>query len=268
MVAACTAMLMLLTGGSALAQAGDAERARVHFEAATRAFEEGDYALAITEFQAAYEITEHADLLFNIYSAAERAGRLEEAESALARYLELGRPGRQRRSLEARLGRLRLRIEEERAAAPPPPEPVVEEPAPEPVVAVAEPTEPIEPAPPVDAEPVASGGGVHPAGVVTLVGAGLLLANFGVFAALSEIEDQALSARCGRDVGAMCAPSEVQTLDAFSLVADVSWIAGATAAVLGVVLLLALPPEEETRSVAFAPWVTPQGAGGEVVGRW
>lgn len=264
-----TCVSALLTGGlacgSARAQTGDAERARLHFEAGTRAFEEGDYALAITEFQASYDITEHADLLFNIYSAAERAGRLEEAESALARYLELGRPGRQRRSLQARLTRLRLRIEEDRAAAPPPPEPVADEPAREPVAVVV--VEPIEPAEPV-AEPVPSGGGVHPAGVVTLVGAGVLLANFGIFAALSEVEDQALATRCGRDVGAVCAPSEVQTLDAFSLVADVSWIAGATAAVLGIVLLLALPSEEETTTVAFAPWVTPRGAGGGVVGRW
>jgi hypothetical protein len=263
-ITACAVGLSLaLVSGQAHAQPGGAARARVHFETGTRAFEEGDYALAIREFQAAYAITEHPDLLFNIYSAAERAGQLEDAEGALARYLEVGRvPRRQRRALEARLARLRLRIEEVRAQAPP-------EPPPEPA-----PPEPVAPVAPPAAEPEApapaprSSGGVHPAGVATLIVAGGLLASFGVFAALSEGEDQSLASSCGRDRGATCPPSDVQRLEAFNVIADVSWIAGATAAVVGLVLVFALPPEASAPSVAFAPWATPDGAGAGVVGQW
>ncbi len=134
--------------------------------------------------------------------------------------------------------------------------------APEPAEIVVEPERPAEPEP----APSASGG-VHPAGIATLVGAGVLLASFGAFAILSEVEDQALAETCGRDTNAACDPSRIGRLEAFNVVADVSWIAGATAAVVGVVLLLALPAEGAS-TVAFAPWVTTEGAGGGVVGRW
>lgn len=276
-------LVWLGVSAPAEAQRSDAARAREHFESGTRAFEEGDYALAIQEFRASYEITEHADLLFNIYSAAERAGLLEDAESALARYLEEGRPGRQRRSLEARLTRLRARIEETRAEearaeaaraeAARAEEARAAEAAREAALAaeaasLAEPDGP--PADVVASPSPPPSGGVHPAGIATLVGAGVLFASFGVFAALSELEDQALASRCGRDVGAICPPRDVQTLDTYSLIADVSWIAGATAAAVGLVLLLALPPETSAsgESVAFVPWVTLEGAGAGAVGRW
>lgn len=247
-------------------QAG-AARARVHFETGTRAFEEGDYSLAILEFEAAYEITQHPDLLFNVYSAAERAGRLEQAELALARYLQVARlRRRQRRGLERRLERLQLRIEEARAQAPPAPaapEPLPTEPLPPVEHAPGEPSTDSSAAPP----PPASGAALHPAGVVSMVVAGALLASFALFATLSELEDQALAGSCGRDVGASCEPDRVRNLEAFNVVADVSLVAGIGAALMGAVLWLVLPAEEGS-TVAFAPWATPNGAGGGVVGRW
>jgi hypothetical protein len=251
---------------TASAQPSEATLARQHFEAGTHAFEDGDYPLAIQEFQAAYDLTEHPDLLFNIYSAAERAGRLEEAERALAMYLELGRPGRQRRALTNRLARLRRRLAEIQAAQPPPP-PVVAEPEPAPVVVaeVAPPApEPEAPPPP----PTSSSGlPVHPAAIGVLVGAGVLFASFGIFAGLSEAEDRSLASRCGRDAGAMCAPGDVGTLATYNVIADASWITGAVAAVTGLVLLFALPAEE-TPTVAVTPWITPYAAGASAVSRW
>jgi hypothetical protein len=78
---------MLALAHAPAAGAQDVEAARLHFETGTRAFETGDYELSVSEFQAAYDITGHPDILFNIYSAAERAGRLEIAADALDRHL-------------------------------------------------------------------------------------------------------------------------------------------------------------------------------------
>jgi hypothetical protein len=112
---------------------------------------------------------------------------------------------------------------------------------------------------------------VHPAGVATLVGAGLFFASFGVFGGLSLAEDQALAGRCGRNVGATCEPSEVRDLELFNTVADVSWIAGSVTAAIGVILLLALPPDREASDearLALAPWMGPDGAGVMGLGQW
>jgi len=260
----------------AAAQDRDPEQARVHFEAGTSAFAEGDYTLAIHEFQAAYAITEHPDLLFNIYSAAERAGMLVEAEQALAQYLELGRPGRERRSLTRRLARLRVRVAEERSRAE-----SVEAPAPAIEVAAVEPADerPAEPAPAVEEATVALDAAaaapaserpytMHPAAIGTLVGAGVLFASFGAFGVLSEVEDQSLAGRCRGEAGGQCGPEQVRTLEALNLVADVSWIAGAAAAATGVVLAFVLPADEAGVSLAVLPWASPDGAGAGVVGRW
>ncbi|HEY8431581.1 MAG TPA: hypothetical protein VIL20_24545, partial [Sandaracinaceae bacterium] len=186
-VRAVLALACLLTSWTAAAQ--DArEQARLHFESGTRAFDTGDYELAVAEFERAYELTHHPDLLFNIYSAAERAGRLERAADALTRFLAEGEVEEERRPvLQQRLARLRDRIAQQQAAAAP------AEVAPEfaePARGAAPPSEPREPEPPPP-------GGVHPAAVATLVAAGVLAASFGVFAGLSEAEDQSLAAGCG-----------------------------------------------------------------------
>ena len=109
-----------------------------------------------------------------------------------------------------------------------------------------------------EAEPPATGG-VHPAGVGVLVGAGALLVSFAVFAGLSSAEDSALAERCAREA---CEAADVETLNTFNVVADVSWIGAATLGVVGLILLLALPPESASESrVALAPWASPDGAG-------
>ncbi len=258
----------------AAAQDRDPERARGHFEAGTSAFAEGDYPLAIQEFQAAYAITEHPDLLFNIYSAAERAGRLVEAEQALAQYLELGRPGRERRSLTRRLTRLRARIAEEGSRAEAIPATVLEPAAAPPLEAPPPATDPAaeatpeEPAPEAPTPPAERPFTLHPAAIGTLVASGVLFASFGAFAVLSEVEDQSLAGRCRSELGGQCEAQQVRTLEALNLVADVSWIAGAAAAAAGLALAFALPADEAGASLAVLPWASPDGAGAGVVGRW
>lgn len=248
-------LVMLAPQASALAQdAAATEEARGHFERGTRAFDTGDYELAVTEFQRAYELTQHPDLLFNIYSSAERAGQIELALASLERFLAEGEIEPERRPvLEERLANLRQRLETQRVEAAPEPEVTEPEPAvpptPEPEAAEAE------PAP----------GGVHPAGVGVLIAAGVLAASFGVLAALSEVEDGNLTAGCGATRS--CTSDQVATLNALNIAADVSWIAAAAAGVAGLVLLFALPPEPAARAdVAIAPWASPDAAGLTAVG--
>lgn len=234
--------------------------ARAHFEAGTAAFDQGDYELAVSEFEAAHAITAHPDILFNIYSAAERAGQLELALGSLERYLAEGEvPADRRTVLQGRLARLRDRVAAQRAGEPDPgaetvtvdeateatPAPIDTAPAPEPAPAPA-------PAP----------SGVHPAGIGVLIGAGVLLASFAVFASLSEVEDQRLETTCASG----CADDELSTLGAYNVVADVSWIGAAALGVVGVVLLIALPPESGD-DVAALPWISPDGAGVALAGR-
>ncbi len=68
----------------ASAQDADVERrARVHFESATEYFDTGRYEEALREFQASYDASPHAELLYNIYLCEERLGAFEAAASAL-----------------------------------------------------------------------------------------------------------------------------------------------------------------------------------------
>lgn len=239
---------------SLTASAQDAtERARVHFEAGTRAFDTGEYEAAVAEFERAYELTRHPDLLFNIYSSAERAGQLERAADALTRFLAEGQVEEARRPvLQRRLANLRERIAARGTETEP-----REATEPEPAAAAGPAPEPPPPAP--------TPGGVHPAGVAVLIAAGVLAASFGVFAGLSAAEDGALAQSCAPT----CTDAEVSALVAYNTVADVSWIAAAVAGVTGIVLLFALPPEGggEPRAV-LAPWATPHAAGLAAQGRF
>ena len=243
-------VFLCLLPASARAQDTEADtEARNLFVAGQNAFGNGYFARAVDFFERAYALSHRSGLLYNIAFAADRlrsdARALEAYRAYLAAEPETGR----RAEVEARIAFL------ESAQAPPPePEPAAE--APEVEIAAEAPSSD-------------SGGGFHPAGIATLVGAGVLLASFGVFATLSELEDQRLASSCGRDRDAACTPSAVRTLETLNTVADVSWILSAAAAVTGLVLLLALPEEEQARpSLALAPWFLPEGAGAVMVGQW
>lgn len=236
--------LVVLAAPLGVVAQDDTAAARVHFDAGTRAFDTGDYERAITEFRAAYALTEHPDILFNIYSASERAGRLEEAAAALEGYLARGAIEDDRRPvLDERLARLRDRVAAEGAV-------IAAETTPTP----ARPEEPTPPSP-----TPAAPSGVHPAGVGVLVGGVALLAGFAVVAGLSFAEDQSLAGSCG--ALRWCTADETATLNALNVTADVLWITGAALSVAGLVLLIALPPEGGEPSVALAPWASPDGAG-------
>jgi hypothetical protein len=248
-------------------EAPENAEARAHFDRGTQAFDVGDYETAAREFTAAYELTEHPDLLFNVYSAQERNGNLEAAEEALRGYLADASPDSERRqALEARLARLQARLAEARAADAEERARLAEEEArrrQEEEARRAEGAHEDEAvSPPPDPVPTADTG-PHPAAIASFVVAGVGLVSFGVFAALSEVEDQNLASTCGRDVPtASC--SDVTALEVYNVVADASWITAATAGVLGLVLLFALEGEggdEQAAGTRWAPWVGLGAAG-------
>jgi len=220
------------------------------FLAGQAAFGAGNYERALGYFERAHDLSQRSGLLYNIAITADRLRRDALALQAFREYLAAEPQTARRAEVEARIAFLE-------AARPPEPDP---EPEPEPQPALVE--------SPLRGRRRNHGGGVHPGGTFTLAGAGVFLGAFGVFAVLSEDEDQALATRCGRDVGATCTPAGVQFLERLNLTADVLLIVGGALAVTGVVLLLALPAEQQRPRLAVVPWIAPEGAGAGVVGRW
>ena len=240
-------VIVLLVSGSAHAQRESARdrEARNLFAAGQDAFGGGNYPRALEYFEQAYELSQRSGLLYNIAVTADRMRNDARALEAFRGYLAAEPDTERRAEVEARIAFL------DAAQATPEPEPAVD--------------------PPPETPPPAQGG-VHPAGIGVLIGAGALLVSFAIFAGLSESEDQSLASSCGRDRGGVCTPSQVGTLEAFNLVADVSWIAGSIAAVAGVVLLFVLPPDREqapaSASLTLSPWASPAGAGIGATGTW
>jgi len=218
------------------------EEARHAFEVATQSFERGDYETAAEEFRAAYALSRHPDILYNVYLAEERAGRQAEAAEALAAHLEVAEiSDEQRVLLTQRLERIRARAAaHETSEATSEGEPLRTEPI---ETALAEPETPGET--PSDAPRASSPGSPPAVGIALLIAGGVLGLSFAGFAIASEVEDQRLAGGCGRDVGRYCVASETSTLEVLNLLADASWISGATLGVLGAILLAALPWSED-----------------------
>ncbi|MCB9598253.1 MAG: hypothetical protein H6719_36405 [Sandaracinaceae bacterium] len=257
--------------------------ARDHFDRGTLAFERGDYADASAEFRAAYELTHHADLLYNIYTAQERNGELAEAAAALEGYLRDGDPDEARReALELRLERLQLRLEQERLQAAEQEAATRREREEADAQLEAERAERAAAEERADSErgerlaQVAARHQTSDAlvvtGVVVLVAGGLGLGGFGVFAGLSESEDASLASRCGRDAGRVCRAADTTDLETFNTGADVSLVVGASLAVIGGAVILigeSLRPSDANEATARVwPALGPGYAGVAAGGRW
>jgi tetratricopeptide (TPR) repeat protein len=121
---------------TAHAQAGDAStaeeeatgtssrdrEARAIYEAAVVAFDEGRFEDALRLFRRAYELSERAELLFNVGTAADRLRYNEEALEAFEAYLAARPDADNRANVEARIAVLRRAIAD---AARPTPEPSI-----------------------------------------------------------------------------------------------------------------------------------------------
>lgn len=271
----CSLLVVLTCAATAHAQEISEEERQVaagHFERGSIAYERGDYAEAQAAFQAAYEITAHPDLLYNVYTAAERGGEIEVAAQALEGYLRDGSPTEARReALEIRSERLQMRIAEQRAIA-------AQEAAREEEARIARDAELQESERAREAAQASEAAeresrmtqlraghdtsdAIVMTGVVAAIAGAAALVSFGVFAGLSEAEDGALAGRCGRDVGRYCSPQDLDTLRGWNLAADASWIAAAGLGVTAGLLVLigeALRPGD---AVTAVPSVGPTHAG-------
>jgi hypothetical protein len=74
------------------AQSGPSEAAREHFRRGEAAYQKGSYALAISEWQAAFAADPRPRIQYNIYQAYERLGQLQDASDALQKYLSNADP--------------------------------------------------------------------------------------------------------------------------------------------------------------------------------
>jgi hypothetical protein len=235
--------LLALPASGASAQDADTQ-ARTHFESGRLHFDRGAYEEAQAEFEAAFELSQRPDLLYNLYLCAERLGQLDDAIGYLERYLAEGAPEAERRaSLEPRLINLRERRDHLRSeSASTEPEP-----------------------PPTEAPAAAPGGDLVPA-IVLYGGAGLGLVAFAVLGGAALAEDASLERACG----VTCGDDRLATLGALTVGADVGWISALALAGVGTVLLftVGLPPSPSAPSdaVALLPSIGPTGAGLHLTG--
>lgn len=225
--AVLAATCALLLASTAAAQEVDADRerrARQHYEAGTAYFDTGDYESALREFREAYAESPHAELLYNVYLCQERIGNLSEAVEALEAFLETPNVPR-REILERRLVYLRERAArgETRIAAED-----AAEGRPTPVEEVPAPAEPATARPGPHPPSASASGGPPPLAIAGFVVAAAGLVTFGVGGGITLAEDARLREECAPG----CPPSEVDTITASAITADV----GAGVALLGAVL--------------------------------
>ncbi|MFK7984655.1 MAG: tol-pal system YbgF family protein [Sandaracinaceae bacterium] len=209
------------------------DEGRVAFQAGRRAFETGRYAQALEDFERAYELTGHPDMLYNIGHTAERLRQDERALSAFEGYLDANPESPARGPIEARMAILRRAIENEQdeplptregEAAPLPVQEFV-------VIQAPAPSEP------------------SPVGwVLTGVGAAVALTGVGF---LVGAEVRAGEVR-GADDGALWPTLEQAYADAnnFAIAGGVLAGVGAATAALGLVLALTAEGDQE---VAVGP---------------
>src|SRR5690242_3331516 len=99
--------------GSAIAVAQEEDRdtlARRAYQQGTEAFDNGDFETALRRFEEAYELSQRAELLYNIAQSLDRMRRDEETLAALRRYLEAAPNTRSRTEVEARIAVLQRAV--------------------------------------------------------------------------------------------------------------------------------------------------------------
>lgn len=108
-------LLLCLFGvsSSASAQTEEEEQARAHFRIGRAYYDNGDFVRAAQEFEAAFAISHHSQLLYNIYLAYRDANVSRKAMEALKGYLEQVDDVPNRAQLAARLESLQQSLANE-----------------------------------------------------------------------------------------------------------------------------------------------------------
>lgn len=232
------------------------DRARAHFRLGREFYELGRFAQAAAEFQAAFELSGRAELLYNIYLAHRDAQNLGAAETALREFLLRNPDAPGHAQLSARLSALseenaarNARAESEAAA----------------LAAAADAERRLL----ENQEAMNDANRSRPIWPWFLVGGGVLLVGGGLaLGAVSSSDASALRAEC--PVGNQCAPSvglEARRGDiqARLLVADVLWVGGALLTASGLVLAFTLD-DERSSPVTVSPAISGSGAAFEMRG--
>jgi hypothetical protein len=141
--------ILVGSGAAGHARAEDLEAAGHHYAAGKAAFDKGDWARAVAEFEAAFQLARDPALQLNLAEAHDRAGDGAAAVKSCHAYLELAPAAPDRAAVERRIAAL-----EEKYHLPPstvpPPVPIV--PPHAPVVVQPQPEAPVE-TPPVPINP-------------------------------------------------------------------------------------------------------------------
>jgi len=96
-------MLLALTAGPARGESRSADgvqRAREHFQAGKRAYEEQQYEQALQQFQAGYDLEPRPGFLLNMGHAARKMGKLRRARALYQQFLRTDPPRAERQSAE------------------------------------------------------------------------------------------------------------------------------------------------------------------------
>jgi len=111
--AACLATLLGLVpeAGAQASQSARIEQAKKAFAAGTRAYENGDFEVALARFRRAYELTESPDLLYNIATVSDRLRRDAEALEAYRGYLKARPQSPDREHVEGRIEALQAALD-------------------------------------------------------------------------------------------------------------------------------------------------------------
>ncbi len=241
------------------ADEGAQQRAQLHFQSGASYYEAGSYEDALREWTRAYELSNRTELLYNLSLAHQGLNQLTEARDYLRRFLDEVEDIPNRANLELRIQNLDRRIAEQESDPD-------TQPAPPPDAVPPSETSP-------DASPVGgsgatsssdSGGYVSPGAIGGFVGAGVGVAMFGLFGALTVVEDGRLSDLCG---ATPCAQGTANDLRTFALLADIGIGVAVAGGVLGLIFLLVDTGPSEA-DVAAAPWVTEDGGGFALGGRF
>jgi len=247
----CGVLSMSVNSYAQSSSATTDEIARSHMENGGRYYQLGRYADAAREFQAAYELSQRPELLFNLGRALENAGRDREAFDAYERFETAGSPGIDPATLRSRIEALRARLP--RAAAPVAPTVTLRPPTP---------VTPTPTPPPRVERPAASRSLALP---ITLLSAGgaLLLTGLALGLTVSSTYSD-LEGRCS---GRVCDPALQGDADAAStraVVGDVLGGAGLAAIAAGVVVLLLPRSSSDARAPRVGFACTGSGCAGRV----
>ena len=255
-------LVLCLFGAAATvsAQADAEEQARGHFRLGRAHYDNGDFLRAAQEFEAAFAISLHSQLLYNIYLAYRDANVTSKAAEALKGYLEQVADVPNRAQLAARLESLQqaLANSPQQTATPTPPDGTT--PAVTPTTA---PTEAAAPTETADATAVtattdttaSSGGGGNKLIPLILMGTGGAFIIGGVITGImtsgkeSDLSTLCPDMTCSSANGA--AGKDLQSSgNTLALVTDILLFTGIAAAGTGAVLFLLSGSEESSEPPA------------------